>query len=109
MSSNSRTADPAQVAPFLTHVVSHHGRLTLIPPENAGRVRKNSKVQAKKDKKQSRGGERSARSDDSEEPRFNLGIPRSFKPGSSRRRAAAAKAPVQGRSRDHESGYGDGE
>ncbi|VDC04708.1 unnamed protein product [Peniophora sp. CBMAI 1063] len=35
-----RVQDATRVAPYLTHVVRHHGQLTLIPPDNAGRVRK---------------------------------------------------------------------
>ncbi|KAL5499206.1 hypothetical protein ACEPAH_1724 [Sanghuangporus vaninii] len=38
--SSSRIHDAVQVAPYLTHVVRHHGQITLIPPENAGRIRK---------------------------------------------------------------------
>lgn len=57
----SRIADAVQVAPYLTHVVRHHGtetrfyfsfryaltiksgQVTLIPPENSGRIRKAKK------------------------------------------------------------------
>ncbi|THH10860.1 hypothetical protein EW146_g8238 [Bondarzewia mesenterica] len=35
-----RVAEAVRVAPYLTHVVRHHGQLTLVPPDNAGRVRK---------------------------------------------------------------------
>ncbi|EJC98314.1 uncharacterized protein FOMMEDRAFT_171216 [Fomitiporia mediterranea MF3/22] len=38
--SMSRVAEAVQVAPYLTHVVRHHGQVTLIPPENTGRIRK---------------------------------------------------------------------
>ncbi|TFK48910.1 hypothetical protein OE88DRAFT_441369 [Heliocybe sulcata] len=34
------TSRATHVAPYLTHVVAHHGQLTLIPPDNAGRMRK---------------------------------------------------------------------
>ncbi|KLO19335.1 hypothetical protein SCHPADRAFT_71245 [Schizopora paradoxa] len=36
----SRVAEAIQIAPYLTHIVRHHGQLTLIPPENEGRIRK---------------------------------------------------------------------
>ncbi|KAG7088832.1 hypothetical protein E1B28_012787 [Marasmius oreades] len=34
-----KVADAANIAPYLTHVVTHHGQLSLIPPDNAGRMR----------------------------------------------------------------------
>ncbi|KAF8069099.1 hypothetical protein FPV67DRAFT_1105768 [Lyophyllum atratum] len=45
-----RVTDAAHIAPYLTHAVSHHGQVTLVPPDNMGRVRqakpkKNSKSQ----------------------------------------------------------------
>ncbi|KAH8108767.1 hypothetical protein DFH11DRAFT_1056807 [Phellopilus nigrolimitatus] len=40
---HSRRADAVQVAPYLTHVVKHHGQVTLIPPVNSGRIRKEKK------------------------------------------------------------------
>lgn len=119
MTSKTKAAE-TQVAPYLTHVVSHHGRLTLIPPENAGRVRsanasgststKSTNPSAKKEKKvrKNLNGEReriSERSGASEEQRFNLGTPRL---GTSRRRTA--KSTGQGRIRDQgQSDYDDGE
>ncbi len=60
----SRVADAARIAPYLTHAVSHHGQVTLIPPDNAGRVRK---TKAKK------GVRRMERRRDEEEIRFNVG------------------------------------
>ncbi|KZT24845.1 hypothetical protein NEOLEDRAFT_1178924 [Neolentinus lepideus HHB14362 ss-1] len=41
------------VAPYLTHVVAHHGQLTLIPPDNAGRMRKarTKKQRSKEDRR----------------------------------------------------------
>ncbi|KAG7448595.1 uncharacterized protein BT62DRAFT_929682 [Guyanagaster necrorhizus] len=60
----SRVADAARIAPYLTHAVSHHGQVTLIPPDNAGRVRK---TKAKK------GPRRAERRRDEEEIRFNVG------------------------------------
>ena len=115
------------VAPYLTHVVSHHGRLTLIPPENAGRVRsanasgststKPTNPSVKKEKKKVRknlNGERDRigeRNGASEEQRFNLGTPRSGRSvalGTSKRRTA--KSTSQSRIRDQEQNdYGDGE
>ena len=108
MTSNSRTAESAPVAPYLTHVVSHHGRMTLIPPENAGRTRKTSKLQTKREKKSVRkNGER--RSEDSEEARFNLGTPRSARPVVSGRRPPRSNIG-ENRSRGRDGGgYGEGE
>ncbi|PAV15180.1 zinc C3HC4 type (RING finger) [Pyrrhoderma noxium] len=37
---SSRAAESVQVAPYLTHIIRHHGQVTLIPPENSGRIRK---------------------------------------------------------------------
>ena len=113
MTSNSKTAEPIQVAPYLTHVVSHHGRQTLIPPENAGRTRKTSKLPSKKEKKPTRrNGERSARSEDSEEARFNLGAPRPARPvtagASSRRRPPRSVGESRSRGREGDE-YGEGE
>ena len=112
MTSNTRTAEAIQVAPYLTHVVSHHGRQTLIPPENAGRARKASKPQAKKEKKSARrNGERSARSENSEEARFNLGTPRSARSvtsnTSARRRPARNTGETRSRGAECD-GYGEG-
>ena len=68
--SDQRIAEAVRVAPYLTHVVRHHGRLTLIPPDNAGRVRK-----ARHEKSIGRlRAERPARS--TEEPHFNTGVSR---------------------------------
>ncbi|KAJ7247878.1 hypothetical protein B0H12DRAFT_733149 [Mycena haematopus] len=39
----SRRTDAAHIAPYLTHHISHHGQLTLIPPDNNGRRRKQSR------------------------------------------------------------------
>ncbi|KAK0203767.1 hypothetical protein DFS33DRAFT_1384027 [Desarmillaria ectypa] len=60
----SRVADAARIAPYLTHAVSHHGQVTLIPPDNAGRVRK---LKTKK------GVRRTEKRRDEEEIRFNVG------------------------------------
>ena len=65
-----RTDD--RVAPYLTHVVAHHGQLTLIPPQNAGRIRKPTKK-----KKQPAARDRL----DDDEPRFTTAVP----PSSSRK------------------------
>lgn len=58
-----KIADAARIAPYLTHVVSHHGQLTLIPPENAGRIRqdkpKKSKLAGPKQDRKSRREENS--------------------------------------------------
>jgi hypothetical protein len=112
MTSNTKAAESVQVAPYLTHVVSHHGRITLIPPENAGRTRKTSKLHGKREKKSSRRlGERSAKSEDNEEARFNLGTPRSARSvtsGTARRRRP--RSADENRSRGREAGgYDEGE
>ena len=70
-----RTPEPAtpatvRTAPYLTHIVTHHGQLTLIPPQNAGRIR------SPKTKKK-RQPDSAAR----EEPRFTTAVP----PSASRR------------------------
>ncbi|PIL28209.1 hypothetical protein GSI_09621 [Ganoderma sinense ZZ0214-1] len=62
----NRLDDQARVAPYLTHVVTHHGQLTLIPPQNAGRIRKPTKK-----KKQSA----NRNPLDDEEPRFTTAVP----------------------------------
>ncbi|KAI0634670.1 hypothetical protein C8Q77DRAFT_646201 [Trametes polyzona] len=62
--------DDLQVAPYLTHVVTHHGQLTLIPPQNAGRIRKS------KSKKKRQPSARDRRIDD-DEPRFTTAVPAS--------------------------------
>ncbi|EIW78239.1 hypothetical protein CONPUDRAFT_167293 [Coniophora puteana RWD-64-598 SS2] len=49
-------------APYLTHEVVHHGRRTLIPPDNAGRRRKGKNPKRREEKRE-------------EEVRFNLGYP----------------------------------
>ena len=61
-----RQDDQVRVAPYLTHVVAHHGQLTLIPPQNAGRIRKPTKK-----KKQSA----NRNPLDDEEPRFTTAVP----------------------------------
>lgn len=71
--SRQRIADAAVIAPYLTHIVSHHGQLTLIPPENAGRIRK---AKPKRNRSRPR-AERSVRSE--EEIRFNTGSPRNVR------------------------------
>ncbi|KAI8971319.1 hypothetical protein BD414DRAFT_224734 [Trametes punicea] len=63
-------SEPVQVAPYLTHVVAHHGQLTLIPPQNAGRIRKT------RSKKKKQPSSRDRRLED-EEPRFTTAVPAS--------------------------------
>ncbi|KAJ8457736.1 hypothetical protein ONZ51_g11352 [Trametes cubensis] len=63
-------SEPIQVAPYLTHVVAHHGQLTLIPPQNAGRIRKS------KSKKKRQPSSRDRRLED-DEPRFTTAVPAS--------------------------------
>ncbi|KAK7044796.1 RING-type domain-containing protein [Favolaschia claudopus] len=56
-------ADPGHIAPYLTHVVTHHGQVTLVPPDNNGRRRKERQP-------------RSSRNPPREEPvRFSSGAP----------------------------------
>lgn len=66
-------ADAAHIAPYLTHVVAHHGQLTVIPPDNAGRMR-----QPAKGKKPAKARSKPERPVRSEEERFNVG-PRSLR------------------------------
>ena len=80
-----RQDDQVRVAPYLTHHVTHHGQLTLIPPQNAGRIRRPTK------KKKSGGRERER---DDEEPRFTTAVPLS----SSRK---LHQAPSHVRTRKH--------
>ncbi|KAI0075560.1 hypothetical protein K474DRAFT_1379867 [Panus rudis PR-1116 ss-1] len=63
-------------APYLTHVVTHHGQLTLIPPQNAGRIRKAKPKSVRNDG--GSGGRESASRRDRQppaEPRFNTAVP----------------------------------
>ncbi|KAI0040303.1 hypothetical protein FA95DRAFT_1566516 [Auriscalpium vulgare] len=71
-SAQHTVADAVRVAPYLTHVIRHHGQLTLIPPDNAGRVRKPKREKRPK-------AERTPRSN--EEPQFNVGVPRASRRG----------------------------
>lgn len=52
--------DERQEAPFLTHLVRHHGVMTLTPPANLGRQRQSehspAKKMVKKKKKRNKGG-----------------------------------------------------
>jgi hypothetical protein len=111
MSSNTRAAEAVQVAPYLTHVVSHHGRPTLIPPDNAGRRRHTSKQGRKEKKSIKKNGDRSVRSEDNEETRFNLGAPRAARTvtsGPSARRRPG-RTQDESRLRNQEGcGYGEG-
>lgn len=62
-----RTADAAQIAPYLTHAVSHHGQITLVPADNNGRVRQ-ANVKGNRSRPRQ---ERNTRTE--EELRFNVG------------------------------------
>ncbi|CAL1698728.1 unnamed protein product [Somion occarium] len=64
LSSPQGRADPSRIAPYLTHVVSHHGQLTLIPPQNAGRIRKSKNKPVRSDRRR-----------ENPEPRFNIAAP----------------------------------
>ncbi|KAJ3478019.1 hypothetical protein NLI96_g10054 [Meripilus lineatus] len=61
---SSGRADAARVTPYLTHLVTHHGQLTLIPPQNAGRIRKTKGKVPRQERRR-----------DNEEPRFNIAAP----------------------------------
>ncbi|KAL0569675.1 hypothetical protein V5O48_012288 [Marasmius crinis-equi] len=74
-----KVADAANTAPYLTHVVSHRGQLSLIPPDNAGRMRQ------PKPKKQ-----RSINPDD--DLRFNTG-PKFYRVSTSSRNGGEARGP----------------
>ncbi|KAF8578979.1 hypothetical protein K439DRAFT_1416674 [Ramaria rubella] len=41
--SRERAVSDAIAAPYLTHVVTHHGQITLVPPQNQGRIRTNKR------------------------------------------------------------------
>ncbi|PCH39142.1 hypothetical protein WOLCODRAFT_167820, partial [Wolfiporia cocos MD-104 SS10] len=80
-SSQSPTARPPEalrVAPYLTHIVTHHGQLTLTPPQNAGRARKPTKKRPDRSQAERRPAE--------EEPRFTTAV----RPAVSRRLQAPA-------------------
>ncbi|KAG5636586.1 hypothetical protein H0H81_007557 [Sphagnurus paluster] len=75
-----RVTDAAHVVPYLTHTVSHHGQVTLVPPDNAGRVRE---VKSARSTRTSRPRQdRPTRPE--EDIKFNTG-PRSFRSLLSRR------------------------
>jgi hypothetical protein len=82
-------SDPNRIAPYLTHLVTHHGQPTLVPPQNAGRIRKSGK----KNPERARGERRR----DGDEPRFNTAAPTNPR-GASRRgnnvSPRAARVPV---------------
>ncbi|KAK7054395.1 hypothetical protein VNI00_003589 [Paramarasmius palmivorus] len=59
-----KVADAANSGPYLTHLVTHHGQLTLFPPDNAGRIRQPMKQRNRKP-------ERNVRQE--EDMRFNTG------------------------------------
>ncbi|KAI0090374.1 hypothetical protein BDY19DRAFT_939900 [Irpex rosettiformis] len=68
-SSRQGRSDPGRIAPFLTNVVTHHGQLTLIPPQNVGRIKKGGKKNLER--------ARTERRRDTEEQRFNIAAPAS--------------------------------
>ncbi|KAJ7269730.1 hypothetical protein C8J57DRAFT_1322957 [Mycena rebaudengoi] len=76
-------ADAAHIAPYLTHLITHHGQLTLVPPDNNGRQRKGKQNKS-----------RSTRDQPREEPvRFNSG-PR-LPPSSLGRPSRRSRRPSQ--------------
>lgn len=80
-SPGSPRRDAARVAPYLTHELTHHGQVTLVPPQNAGRIRKT------KQKGEMSGTRRRER--EREEPRFNTSVPASAR----RARTTSARVP----------------
>lgn len=83
---SSRRNDPNHIAPFLTHVVTHHGQTTLIPPQNAGRIRKGGKSKNPEKQKPERRRE-------SDEPRFNTAAPINSRGVSRRANLASDRVP----------------
>ncbi|KAF7983170.1 hypothetical protein HWV62_23404 [Athelia sp. TMB] len=98
MTSTYSAAEAVPVAPYLTHIVTHHGQQTLIPPQNAGRARKpsagaSSIAKGKKPKSGKPKRERSNRTEEGDgELRFNLGAPAPKAKRKSMRATAAAAA-----------------
>ncbi|KAI0806237.1 hypothetical protein BC629DRAFT_1590642 [Irpex lacteus] len=80
--SRTQRSDPSRIAPFLTNVVTHHGQLTLIPPQNAGRISRKGGKKALLERARTE-----HRRDD--EPRFNTAAPAS--PRAANRRANHAE------------------
>ncbi|KAI0063896.1 hypothetical protein BV25DRAFT_1883167 [Artomyces pyxidatus] len=91
---DQRVAEAVRVAPYLTHVIRHHGQLTLIPPDNAGRVRKPKREKRPRP-------ERSPRPND--EPQFNTGVIRSPRRGG-QPASPAGRSRAQERRRDESDG-----
>ncbi|KAH8101083.1 hypothetical protein BXZ70DRAFT_107383 [Cristinia sonorae] len=83
-SQGSPRRETPRVAPYLTHEVTHHGQVTLVPPQNAGRIRKTKKGESVG------GGRRRER--EREEPRFNTAVPSS---ATRRARTTSARIPRQ--------------
>ncbi|KAG6830248.1 hypothetical protein H0H87_008775 [Tephrocybe sp. NHM501043] len=67
-----RTTDAAQIAPYLTHAVSHHEQVALVPADNNGRMRQANTKRTRSRQRQ----DRPVRTE--EEMRFNVG-PRSLR------------------------------
>ncbi|KAG6849527.1 hypothetical protein H0H93_007777 [Arthromyces matolae] len=74
--SSQRSAD-AENAPYLTHIVTHHGQITLVPADNNGRVRQPQPATTS-NPKGNRSRQRQERNTRDEEIRFNVG-PRSLR------------------------------
>ncbi|GJE85116.1 RING-type domain-containing protein [Phanerochaete sordida] len=80
----SGRSDPNRIAPYLTHLETHHGQLTLIPPQNAGRTRKSGKRNPEKP--------RPERRREPDEPRFNMAAPTTPRGASRRGNTSAGRA-----------------
>ncbi|KAI0696848.1 hypothetical protein BC835DRAFT_1340966 [Cytidiella melzeri] len=85
--SRQQRSDPGRIAPFLTHVVAHHGQLTLTPPQNAGRIRKGGKSAKNLERL------RTERRRDGDEPRFNTAAPASPRVTSRRGNVSSERGP----------------
>ncbi|GLB42185.1 hypothetical protein LshimejAT787_1102000 [Lyophyllum shimeji] len=95
-----RVTDAPSIAPYLTHAVSHHGQVTLVPPDNSGRIRQ---VKPKKNRNQRQ--ERNVRPE--EDVRFNTG-PRPLRTLIGNRGGRRLGRQDRGRDERHE-GYCDDE
>lgn len=93
---------PVTVAPYLTHMIAHHGQLTLVPPQNAGHIRKapagGKKKRAERTKgEREREGARERERERDEEPRFTTAVPpsssRKLQPARSRKLLQTASQP----------------
>jgi hypothetical protein len=85
--SRRERSDPGRIAPFLTNVTTHHGQLTLIPPQNAGKIRKGGKSAKNLERA------RTERRREVDEPRFNVAAPSSPRTASRRGNIMSERSP----------------